>query len=460
MEELKVLVLGDGLLGNEIVKQTGWDFTSRRKDGFDIKNINIDVNKYNVVLNCIANTDTYSTDKKSHWETNYQFVNDLVTYCNLHNIKLVHISTDYLYSGSVPNASEDDVPVHCNNWYGYTKLLSDGLVQLISKNYLLCRCTHKPKPFPYESAWVDQVGNFDYVDNISKIIINMIIDNLSGVYNVGTELKTIYQLASDTKKVNPIISPNNVPKNTSMSLKKLEIDMPKIKPFFSIAIPAYGYGGKGRDFLEFSFFIMESQTFQDFEVVISDHSTDDTIKNLCDEWSSKLNIKYIRNDIGRGVISPNLNVALTHCKGEWIKILFQDDFLYNSESLINTKNFIDINPNAIWMASRFCHSNDGLNMYRELYPLWHPDMVLGKNSIGCPSVLTIRNRNILLFNENLNWLMDCEYYKRMYDIHGEPLVIDSLTVVNRTNDDRLTNTISDSKKMEEVEKMRIIYYGK
>jgi dTDP-4-dehydrorhamnose reductase len=57
-------------------------------------------------------------------------------------IKLVHLLT-YLYSGSVSNASESDVPVHCNNWYGYTKLLADGLVQLESNNYLICRCTHK-----------------------------------------------------------------------------------------------------------------------------------------------------------------------------------------------------------------------------------------------------------------------------------------------------------------------------
>ena len=28
------------------------------------------------------------------------------------------------------SASEEDVPVHNNTWYGYTKLLSDGLVQL------------------------------------------------------------------------------------------------------------------------------------------------------------------------------------------------------------------------------------------------------------------------------------------------------------------------------------------
>jgi hypothetical protein len=30
---MKVLVLGDGLLGNEIIKQTNWDYLSRKKDG-------------------------------------------------------------------------------------------------------------------------------------------------------------------------------------------------------------------------------------------------------------------------------------------------------------------------------------------------------------------------------------------------------------------------------------------
>jgi hypothetical protein len=27
----KVLVLGDGLLGSEVVKQTGWDYVSRKR---------------------------------------------------------------------------------------------------------------------------------------------------------------------------------------------------------------------------------------------------------------------------------------------------------------------------------------------------------------------------------------------------------------------------------------------
>jgi nucleoside-diphosphate-sugar epimerase len=454
----KVLVLGDGLLGSEVVKQTGWDYVSRKKNGFDIKDIesfHYLFRGYDVILNAIANTDTYSKERDLHWDINYKFVHELILFCNKNDIKLVHISTDYLYSGSVSNASESDVPVHCNNWYGYTKLLADGLVQLESNNYLICRCTHKPTPFPYESAWIDQIGNFDYIDTISSLVIDMINSKISGVYNVGTEMKSVYQLALKTKKnIKPIISPDNVPKNTSMNISRMKNSL---GPFFSIAIPAYGYNGKGKDFLDKNLTILKEQTFEDFEVVISDHSTDDTIKDLCNSWNDRLNIKYIKNDIGRGVISPNLNVALKNCSGKWIKILFQDDFLYDNESLVNTYNFILRNKDISWMATNFKHTDDGLNFYRDIYPGWNNTLYIGNNTIGCPSVISIKNKNILLFDESLNWLMDCEYYKRMYDIHGEPSILDKFTVVNRATEDRLTNTISEDQKRDEYLKVRNIY---
>ncbi len=224
MGKLNVLILGDGLLGSEIVKQTGWDYISRKAGTFDIDNIkeSLDSHIPDIILNCIANTDTYSKNKENHWNINYVFVNELIQYCNFNNIKLVHISTDYVYAGSVSNATEDDVPVHCNTWYGYTKLLGDGLVQLQSNNYLLCRCTHKPSPFPYEGAWLDQIGNFDYVNVISNLIIKLIKSNSHGLYNVGTDVKTMYELASTTKLVSKTFTPEYVPKNQSMDITKLK----------------------------------------------------------------------------------------------------------------------------------------------------------------------------------------------------------------------------------------------
>ena len=460
MAELKVLVLGDGLLGQEIVNQTGWNYISRKKDSFDIGNLSSffeEFRKYSIIVNCIANTDTYSDDKDSHWKTNYVFVDELMNFCNKNYIKLVHISTDYLYTGSVENASEEDVPVHCNTWYGYTKLLSDGLVQLQSKDYLLIRCSHKPNPFPYEKAWTDVVGNFDYVDVISDKIVQLINNKSSGVFNVGTELKSIYDLALKTNTdVEPINSPLNVPKNISLNVDKMNNKL--LVPFFSIAIPAYGYNGKGSEFLNQSFNILFAQVFTDFEVVISDHSQDDTIKDLCESWGKHLNIKYFRNEIGRGVISPNLNNALRNCSGKWIKILFQDDLLFDSNTLKNIKDFIDSDKDMNWMASSFWHTNDGRNLHTRLKPTWpNKPIWAGHNSIGCPSAITIKNEDILHFDDNLNWLMDCDYYQRMFLKNGLPKILDVDTMVNRIVEDRLTNTITEQQKISEYEKLKNIY---
>ena len=223
----EVLVLGDGLLGRELVSQSNWDYVSRSKDGFDIEHFDeFILSNYNVIINCIGHTETYDIRRDVHWKVNCEFTDKLIDYCNENFIKLVHISTDYVYANSIPFASEDDVPVHCNNWYGYTKLLSDGLVQLRSEDYLLIRCSHKPTPFNYDTAWVDYIGNFDYVDTIASLIIDCVKKDLSGVYNLGTEVKSMFDLASETNVVEKSLVPPHVPNNLSMDISKLKSSLP------------------------------------------------------------------------------------------------------------------------------------------------------------------------------------------------------------------------------------------
>lgn len=222
------LVLGDGLLGTEIVRQTGWSYISRKKEGIDFLKPDTYVpflEDYDEVINCIAYTTTYDTDKELAWKINYEGTANLVDICNQQDKKLTHISTDYLYTHSKENASEEDVPVHCENWYGYTKLLADGYVQLKSQNYLLIRGTHKQSPFPYEVAWADQVGNFDYVSVMAGLMIKLINKNADGVYNVGTETKSMYELAKQTKKTvasSYMMEHASTPRNVTMNLTKME----------------------------------------------------------------------------------------------------------------------------------------------------------------------------------------------------------------------------------------------
>lgn len=225
MSNLKVLILGDGLLGSEIYKQTKWDIISRKKDKIVAQNFiewSSKLDRYDIILNCIAHTNTYSEDRENHWDINYKFVYELISYCNKNDKKLIHISTDYVYCNSNELASENDVPVHCNNWYSYTKLLGDSIVQLLSNNFLICRLSHKPYPFPYDRAWTDIQTNCDYVDVIAKLVVDLIVKNSSGLFNVGTDVKSIFDLANKTKPVEPIYRPINVPSNTTMSLQKLK----------------------------------------------------------------------------------------------------------------------------------------------------------------------------------------------------------------------------------------------
>jgi dTDP-4-dehydrorhamnose reductase len=145
----------------------------------------------------------------------------LSDYCEKENKKLIHISTDYVYTNSINEASENDIPIHGNNWYSYTKLLGDAYIELKLNDYLICRGTHKPKPFPYEKAWIDQTGNFDYVDVISGLIVQLIQSDSIGIFNIGTNIKSIFELASQTTPVKVAFRPSEVPGNTTMNVNKL-----------------------------------------------------------------------------------------------------------------------------------------------------------------------------------------------------------------------------------------------
>lgn len=219
------LVVGDGLLASEIVQQTNWDYVSRKKNNKDCWELLpiILADSSDTIINCIANTDTYSDDKDSMLDVNFKFVVELVNELNLECKKIIHISTDYLYTYSKEDVTENDVPVHCNNWYGYTKLLADGYVQNFSDNYLICRMTHKPYPFPYNEAWTNQVGNFDYVNRQVERIVKLIDKNVTGVVNVGGEKNTMFELAKKTNKnVKPIQSTESVPQNVTMNVNKMK----------------------------------------------------------------------------------------------------------------------------------------------------------------------------------------------------------------------------------------------
>jgi glycosyltransferase involved in cell wall biosynthesis len=216
----------------------------------------------------------------------------------------------------------------------------------------------------------------------------------------------------------------------------------------SIAIPAYEMHGVGDAFIEKSLSFISSQTYKDFEVVISDHSLDEKIEKVCEKFDG-LNIKLIKNDKDRGSSSANLNNAISHCKGDIIKFLMQDEYLYDENTLLGIKKSFD-DPNVKWVVTG-CLYGDNIHAIRgSMVPHYSNRIIDSVNTIGSPSVVSVRNcEDLELFNVDLIWVMDCEYYKRLFDKWGEPFVIPDHKIFINQHKDQLTNLIPSGRKNSE-----------
>jgi glycosyltransferase involved in cell wall biosynthesis len=224
-------------------------------------------------------------------------------------------------------------------------------------------------------------------------------------------------------------------------------------PFISICIPIWGAKGEGIDYLETNLESILNQSFTDFEVVISDHSIDDDLELYVNQWKSKLNIKYFRFSEGRGLISPNINNAIRNATGKYIKILYQDDFFFNENSLKIIVDYLldEDNIDAKWIVTGCAATYNVTDFHKEVMPMYHPNIHLGQNTIGCPSVLTIKNDpDKLYLDETLKFLDDVEYYKRLYDKYGDPYILPSICVGIREGGVSATSLLNDEIKQKEI----------
>lgn len=215
-------------------------------------------------------------------------------------------------------------------------------------------------------------------------------------------------------------------------------------PLLSLCIPTYEMGGKGHVFFKESLEIILTQTFKDFEVVVSDFSADRKIKELCNEYSNKLDIRYFTNTDTEVSMSSNTNNAMAHATGKLIKILFQDDYLHDEHSLKKTIDAFDLKKDN-WLVSACIHTKDGKELFRPHEARYNKNVYLGKNTIGSPSVLTVKNEGHFTLDRNLKWLVDCDLYRKYFDAYGDPNILDDITVVIRTGDHQITNTEATEK---------------
>jgi len=148
---------------------------------------------------------------------------NVVLVCMKYNIKLIYLSTDYVYPGIDGNYNEEDYLKPFTK-YGWSKLGGECSVRLYD-NHLILRMAMNKRPFPHPKALADMKKSLMYIDEAAKVVLELLDEH--GTINVGGKSQSVYDFVSETnpnvKKITlEEISDVNMAKDCSMNTDKLK----------------------------------------------------------------------------------------------------------------------------------------------------------------------------------------------------------------------------------------------
>ena len=157
-----------------------------------------------------------------------------------------------------------------------------------------------------------------------------------------------------------------------------------------------------------------------------------------------------------GRMAENTNAGIKRARGEIIKILYLDDYFAHADAL---KNIVD-NFKGGWLATGCVHDWGDGELKDPHIPKINGLMGnIASNTIGSPSVIAFENKDPVLFDENMGWLLDLDYYSRLLKKYGSITILDSCDVAIGCGDHQVTHLMSkEDKELEEkyfIEKWNI-----
>ena len=179
----------------------------------------------------------------------------------------------------------------------------------------------------------------------------------------------------------------------------------------SICIPAYKRPENVKRLLE----SIRIQSFTDYEIILTDDSPDDSVKEVVSLFPL-LNIQYHRNQPSLGT-PANWNYGMSLAKGEWIKIMHDDDWFVDKNSL---QAFADnTNSGKKFIVARYFNVLSSGEIVEPSFPKsWerkiidNPLTLLSQNVIGPPSVMMIHKSIKEDWDTRMKWRVDIDYYVR------------------------------------------------
>ena len=152
-----------------------------------------------VIVHAAAYTNVGAAERERQvcWNTNVVGTRNIARAANAVGAKLVHISTDYVFSGEQGDYREEDTPGPVVNYYALTKLVAEEAARAATR-HLIIRTSFRPREFQYPVAFSDVFTGQDYVDIIAPEIalaVRHALDIDDEVLHIVTERKSVYELA-------------------------------------------------------------------------------------------------------------------------------------------------------------------------------------------------------------------------------------------------------------------------
>ncbi len=219
MPQIKYMLTGfGGQLGREWVDhftQTGLEFNAFGSADLDITDASsvektIAEIKPDVIINCAAYTkvDLAEDESERCAVVNTTAVGYLAISAAKHGAKLVHYSTDYVFSGIIedrmifPNGYTPDLKGNPQNVYGRTKWEGEELIRNTCKDYLILRvswlCGKHGNNFvktmrrlaserPEINVVSDQFGSPSFTDQVVLNTLKLLEKDANGTFHIASE---------------------------------------------------------------------------------------------------------------------------------------------------------------------------------------------------------------------------------------------------------------------------------
>ncbi len=163
-----VVVGATGMLGHRVVdvaRVHGWDVVEAPRAALDITDLGdtttwLEQTSPAVVVNCAAYTDVDGAeeDEATAMAVNGEGAGNLARATAALGVRLIHVSTDYVFRGDASEPYREDAPVDPQGAYGRTKLAGERLVAEHNPDSLICR-----------TSWLFGEGGGNFVDTMLRL---------------------------------------------------------------------------------------------------------------------------------------------------------------------------------------------------------------------------------------------------------------------------------------------------